>query len=147
MCMLIVFFSFFYEMLPLRMTITNEISECSSAHHHLFFTCGLQKVVTLLVVLCLASTTQLMVVFFLFFDVTNGSFLLVFCYRHYKKKRCFAIGLVIQFLSCIGHLQLTIFISCECSQTSCKSYKSCNSPYIRCNSLQFNYNFVTTTLF
>jgi hypothetical protein len=37
MCMFIVFFSFFYEVPPLRMIITNDNSECSSAHRHLFF--------------------------------------------------------------------------------------------------------------
>ncbi len=60
------------------------------------------------------------------------------------KKGCFAIGPAIQFVSCIRHLQLTVFICCECYPTSCKSCKNCNSPYIRCNSLQLNYNFVTT---
>jgi hypothetical protein len=63
------------------------------------------------------------------------------------KKGCFATSLATQFLSCIGHLHLTVFICCECYQTSCKSCKSCNSLYIRCNSLQFNYNFVTTIPF
>jgi len=60
---------------------------------------------------------------------------------HYEKKRCFAIGLAIQFLSCIKHLQLTIFIRCEYYQ------RSYNTLYIQCNSLQFNYNFIITTLF
>jgi len=64
--------------------------------------------------------------------------------NHYEKKGCFAIGLVIQFLSCIRHLQLIVFIHCECYWTSCKS---CNSMYIQCNSLQFIYNFVATTPF
>jgi len=53
----------------------------------------------------------------------------------------------LQFLSCIGHLQLIVFICCECYWTSCKSCKSCNSLYVWCNSLQFNYNFLTTILF
>jgi hypothetical protein len=61
-----------------------------------------------------------------------------------KKKRCFATSLATQFLNYIGHLQLAIFICYECYRTSCKSRKSCNSPYIWCNSLQLNYNFVTT---
>jgi hypothetical protein len=60
------------------------------------------------------------------------------------RKGCFATGLTSQFLNCIRHLQLIIFIHCECYRTSCKS---CNSPYIQCNSLQLNYNFVTTTSF
>ncbi len=58
------------------------------------------------------------------------------------KKRCFAISLATQFLNCIEHLQLTIFICYECYRTSCKNYKSCNSLYIWCNSLQLNYSFV-----
>jgi hypothetical protein len=66
---------------------------------------------------------------------------------HYGKMGCFATGLATQFLSCIKHLQLIVFIRCECYQTSCKSCNSCNSPYIRCYSLQFNYNFVATTPF
>jgi hypothetical protein len=33
---------------------------------------------------------------------------------HYEKRGCFPIGLATQFLSYIGHLQLTIFIHCEC---------------------------------
>jgi hypothetical protein len=57
---------------------------------------------------------------------------------------CFTIGLATQFLNYIRHLQLIIFIYCECHWTSCKS---CNSPYIRCNSVQFNNNFVATTPF
>jgi hypothetical protein len=57
--------------------------------------------------------------------------------KHYEKRGCFAIGLRTQFLNCIGHLQFTIFIRYECYQISCKNYKSCNSPYIWCNSLQF----------
>ncbi len=60
------------------------------------------------------------------------------------KKGCFVTSLATQFLSCIGHFQLTVFICCECYWKSCKS---CNSPYIWCNSLQLNYNFVATTLF
>ncbi len=63
------------------------------------------------------------------------------------KEGVFAIGLATQFLSCITHLQLTVFICCECYLTSCKSCKNCNSPYIQCNSLQLNYNFVTRTPF
>ncbi len=66
---------------------------------------------------------------------------------HYEKKMCFATSLATQFLNCIGHLQLTIFICYECYWTSCKNCNSCNSLYIRCNSLQLNYNFVTTTPF
>jgi hypothetical protein len=50
--------------------------------------------------------------------------------KHYEKNGCFATGLKTQFLNCIGHLQLTIFICYECYQISCKNYKSCNSPYI-----------------
>ncbi len=72
------------------------------------------------------------------------------CLCHYeKKKRCFATSLTTQFLSCIGHLQLTIncILHYECYWTSCKSCKSYNSLYIQCNSLQFNYNFVATTHF
>jgi hypothetical protein len=68
-------------------------------------------------------------------------------HKHYEKKRCFATSLATQFLNCIGHLQLTIFICYDCYQTSYKSCKSCNSPYIWCNSLQFNYNFVATIPF
>jgi hypothetical protein len=64
-----------------------------------------------------------------------------------RKKRCFAIKLVTQFLSYIKHLQLTVFMHCACYQTSCKSCKSRNSLYIWCNSLQLNYNFVVTTPF
>ncbi len=41
-------------------------------------------------------------------------------------------------------MQLTIFMCCECYRTRCKS---CNSLYIRCNSLQFNYNFIITIPF
>jgi hypothetical protein len=63
---------------------------------------------------------------------------------HYEKKRCFATSLTAQFLNYIKHLQLTIFICYECYRTSCKS---CNSLYIWCNSLQFNYNFIVTTPF
>jgi hypothetical protein len=72
----------------------------------------------------------------------------IFC--HYEKKGCFATRLETQILSCIEHLQLTVFICCECYWTSCKSYKSYKSfnlLYIRCNSLQLNYNFVITTPF
>jgi hypothetical protein len=61
-----------------------------------------------------------------------------------EKKWCFATSLVTQILSCIKHLQLSVFIWCEYYRTSCKS---CNSPYIQCNSLQLNYNFVATTPF
>jgi hypothetical protein len=43
------------------------------------------------------------------------------------EKGCFATNLATQFLSCIEH--------CECYQTNNNSYKSYNSPYIRCNSL------------
>jgi hypothetical protein len=43
-----------------------------------------------------------------------------------------------------GVLQLIVFIHYECYRTKCKS---CNSPSIRYNSLQLNYNFVTTILF
>ncbi len=70
------------------------------------------------------------------------------------KKNCFATSVATQFwfasdncnliLNCIGQLQLIVFIRCECYWTNCKS---CNSPYIHCNSLQLNYNFVATTLF
>jgi hypothetical protein len=63
------------------------------------------------------------------------------------KEGVFAIGLATQFLNCIRHLQLIVFICCECYSTSCKSYKNCNSPYIKCNSLQLNYNFVARTHF
>jgi hypothetical protein len=66
---------------------------------------------------------------------------------HYEKNGCFVIGLATQFLSCIKQLQCIIFICCECYQTSCKSYKSYNSPYIWCNSLQLDYNFIATTFF
>jgi hypothetical protein len=38
--------------------------------------------------------------------------------KHYEKKRCFVIGLATQFLSCIRHLQLIIFICCECVEES-----------------------------
>ncbi len=63
---------------------------------------------------------------------------------HYEKKGCFVIGLATQFLSYIGHLELTLFIRCECYGTSCKS---CNSLYIRCNSLQFCCNnYFSTTM-
>lgn len=34
--------------------------------------------------------------------------------NHYERKGCFIISLATQFLSCVGHLQLTIFIRCEC---------------------------------
>ncbi len=47
-----------------------------------------------------------------------------------KQNGCFTTSLATQFLSCIEHLQLTLFIHCECYQTSCKSYKRCNSPYL-----------------
>jgi hypothetical protein len=57
------------------------------------------------------------------------------------KKGCFAIGLTTKFLSYIGHLQLTVFICCECYQTSYKSCKNYNSLYIWCNSLQLKCNF------
>ncbi len=33
---------------------------------------------------------------------------------HYEKKGCFVTNFAIQFLSCRGHLQLSIFICCEC---------------------------------
>ncbi len=66
---------------------------------------------------------------------------------HYEKKGCSTTNLATQFLSCIRHLQLIIFICCEYYKTSCKSCKNCNLPYIRCNSLQLNYNFVVTTPF
>ncbi len=66
---------------------------------------------------------------------------------HYEWKRCFATSLATQFLSCIKHLQLILFICCECYWTSCKSCKCYNSLYIWCNSLQLNYSFVATTLF
>ncbi len=61
---------------------------------------------------------------------------------NYEKKGCLAIGLTTQFLSCIKHLQLIVFICCKCYQISCKSCKSCNSLYIQCNSLQL----ITTQL-
>jgi len=70
----------------------------------------------------------------------NGQSIII----HYEKKGCFAIGLATQFSSCIRHLQLTVFIHYECYRISCKS---CNSLYIRCNSLQLNYNIVATTPF
>jgi len=60
------------------------------------------------------------------------------------KKGCFVTSFATQFLSCIGHLQFTVFICCECYWTSCKS---CNLSYIWCNLLQLNYKFVATTLF
>ncbi len=34
-------------------------------------------------------------------------------HKQYEKKVCFAISLVTQFLSCIEHLQLTVFIYYE----------------------------------
>jgi len=34
--------------------------------------------------------------------------------KHYEKNGCFAIGLAIQFLNCKTHLQLIVFIRCEC---------------------------------
>ncbi len=66
--------------------------------------------------------------------------------NHYEKNGCFATGLVTQFLNCIGHLQLIVFICCECYRKSYKTCKNCNSPYIRCNSLQLyrNNSFSTT---
>jgi len=33
---------------------------------------------------------------------------------HYEKKWYFTTGLAIQFLNCIKHLQLTVFIGREC---------------------------------
>jgi hypothetical protein len=36
------------------------------------------------------------------------------CLGHYEKNGCFAISLVIQVLSYRRHLQLIIFIHCEC---------------------------------
>jgi hypothetical protein len=33
---------------------------------------------------------------------------------HNKKKRCFTTSLATQFLGCIKHLQLIVFIGCEC---------------------------------
>jgi hypothetical protein len=36
-----------------------------------------------------------------------------------RKNGCFTIGLTTQFLSCNDHLQLTIFLRCECYQTNC----------------------------
>jgi hypothetical protein len=63
-------------------------------------------------------------------------------HKQYEKKVCFATSLVTQFLSCIDHLQLTVFIHCEWYRTSYKSCKSCNSLYIQCNSLQL----ITTLL-
>ncbi len=66
---------------------------------------------------------------------------------YYEKNGCFVIGLAIQVLICIGHLQLIIFMCYECYRISCKSCRNYNSPYIWCNSLRLNYNFVTTTSF
>jgi len=34
-------------------------------------------------------------------------------HKQYEKKVCFVIALATQFLSCIEHLQLTVFIHCE----------------------------------
>jgi hypothetical protein len=48
--------------------------------------------------------------------------------QHNEKKCCFATGLAIQFLNCIGHLQLTVFICYKCYRTGCKS---CNSSYMQ----------------
>jgi hypothetical protein len=56
--------------------------------------------------------------------------------QSHLKKRCFAIGLTTQFLSCNDHLQLIVFLHFECYWTSCMSCKSCNSSYIWCNSMQ-----------
>jgi hypothetical protein len=114
------------------MTITNNNNEHNNIHCHLFFHLLLAK----------SGYAHGDILFGICYTF-GGCILLIFCYEHYEKKRCFAIGLVIQFLSSIRHLQLIIFISCECSWTSYKSYKSCTSPYIWCNSLQLNYNFVT----
>ncbi len=56
--------------------------------------------------------------------------------QSHLKKRCFAIGLATQFLSCNDHLQLIVFLHFECYWTSRMSCKSCNSSYIWCNSMQ-----------
>ncbi len=39
-------------------------------------------------------------------------------HNHYEKNECFAIGFTTQFLSCNDHFQSTIFLHCECYQTS-----------------------------
>jgi hypothetical protein len=58
-------------------------------------------------------------------------------FKNTMRKRG-VIGFATQVLSCIGHMQLTIFIHCECYRISYKSCKNCNLPYIQCNSLQLN---------
>lgn len=72
----------------------------------------------------------------------------IFIYFHVKpismKKKVFTTSITAQFLSSNDHLQLIVFLCCECYQTSYKSY---NSLYIWCNLLQFNYNFVKTIHF
>jgi hypothetical protein len=72
---------------------------------------------------------------------------LFFCSLWKKKKKCFATSLTTQFSSCIWHFQLIVFIHHGCYRTSWQNCKNCNSSFIWCNSLKFNYNFFTTTHF
>ncbi len=86
----------------------------------------------------------------------NITILLIFMIatsNHYEKKGCFATSLATQFLSCSGHLQLIVFICCECHQTNYNCCKSCNSSYIQCNSFSttmqppndYNHNVMLTS--
>jgi hypothetical protein len=73
----------------------------------------------------------------------------IFNSLHNEEKRCFAIGLATQLLSCNDHLQLIVFLHCECYRTSCMNYRvathytygatHCNSIATMLKPLIFNY--------
>jgi hypothetical protein len=74
-------------------------------------------------------------------------------FLHYEKKGCFVISLATQFLSCNDHLQLTIFLHCECYWTSmsCKVathriYNKTHYNSIAILSKPFIFNYYATPL-